>query len=269
VKVGFIVEGIENLKGWVPFAQKEGIDGVELFIWETLKGQKSLLTRVNDHRKMFQESGVELCAIGLWRINYLDKRPEVRQSNHEIFHQVIEYAASVGCSVVYTDTGELEHGNAEKNMAEFKSVFPSMNQFAKERGIQLGVYVGHPGNFINSRRILGWVYEQMPEVGFKLDPVGIIRNLKTDPCEVIKDYGDRIVHFHVKDILRMGGFEIEPPVGMGDLAWNKIMALLYHHGYQGYVCIEPHGPMWSRKERRAEHIILSKQYIEKFIVEEE
>ncbi len=151
-------------------------------------------------------------------------------------------------------------------MKEFKSIFSSMNQFATGKGIQLGIYVGHPGNFVHSKRVLGWIYEQMPEVGFKLDPVGIIRNLKADPYEIIKDYGDRIIHFHAKDILHMGGFEIEPPVGMGDLAWNKIIALLYHHNYQGYVCIEPHGPMWSKKEYQAKHIILSKQHLEQFVL---
>lgn len=277
MKIAFTLKGTENLEKWASFAHKQEIPGIEFLIERTIspasKEEKPLcieadfnIKMANEQRKILEKSKVELCAIGLFRINYLDPKPEVREFNHKMLQQVIEYAVSVGCPLVYTDTGELEPGNTERNLEEFKCVFPTMQELAKEKGIQLAIYVGHPGNFINSKRILGWIYKQMPQVRLKLDPVGIIRNLKADPYEVIKDYGDRIIHFHIKDMLRMNGFEIDLPVGMGDLRWNKIMSLLYYHNYQGYLSIEPHEPMWSKEEKRAEHIILSKKHIEQFLL---
>jgi len=277
MKIAFILKGTENLEKWASFAHKQEIPGIEFLIERTIspasKEEKPFsieadfnIKMANEQRKILEKSKVELCAIGLFRINYLDPKPEVREFNHKMLQQVIEYAVSVGCPLVYTDTGELEPGNTERNLEEFKCVFPTMQELAKGKGIQLAIYVGHPGNFINSKRILGWIYKQMPQVRLKLDPVGIIRNLKADPYEVIKDYGDRIIHFHIKDMLRMNGFEIDLPVGMGDLRWNKILSLLYYHNYQGYLSIEPHEPMWSKEEKRAEHIILSKKHIEQFLL---
>lgn len=54
--------------------------------------------------------------------------------------------------------------------------------------------------------------KEVPEFNIKLDPVGIMRNMKDDPYEIMKRYANRIAHFHAKDIFRYGdnGWEIEP-----------------------------------------------------------
>ena len=52
--------------------------------------------------------------------------------------------------------------------------------------------------------------KEVPEFNIKLDPVGIMRNMKDDPYEIMKRYANRIAHFHAKDIFRYGddGWEI-------------------------------------------------------------
>ena len=100
------------------------------------------------------------------------------------------------------------------------------------------------------------------------EDVGIMRNMKADPYEIIKEFGGKIVHFHAKDIFRYGddNFEIEPIVGMGDLRWNVMLGMLYHHGYDGYIVIEPHGPIWAKPENRWKAVVLGKRHIEQFMV---
>ena len=52
---------------------------------------------------------------------------------------------------------------------------------ADKKGIKLACYLGHGGNFVHSREILDKLLKEVPEFNIKLDPVGIMRNMKDDP----------------------------------------------------------------------------------------
>ena len=45
-----------------------------------------------------------------------------------------------------------------------------------------------------------------------------------------------------------------------------MIGMLYHHGYDGYIVIEPHGPIWSKPENRWKAIVLGSRHIEQFMV---
>lgn len=110
--------------------------------------------------------------------------------------------------------------------------------------------------------------KEVPEFNIKLDPVGIMRNMKDDPYEIMKRYANRIAHFHAKDIFRYGddGWEIEPIVGMGQLKWNVMLGMLWNVGYDGYIIIEPHGDVWAEPENRWKHIVLAKRHLEQYMI---
>lgn len=101
-----------------------------------------------------------------------------------------------------------------------------------------------------------------------IDAVGIMRNMKDDPYEIMKRYANRIAHFHAKDIFRYGddGWEIEPIVGMGQLKWNVMLGMLWNVGYDGYIIIEPHGDVWAEPENRWKHIVLAKRHLEQYMI---
>ena len=63
-----------------------------------------------------------------------------------------------------------------------------------------------------------------------------------------------------------GELASQPPIGMGDIQWGKIMAFLYEHGYDGYLSVEPHGPIWSRAPFRQKMLTLTKRYIGQFLL---
>ena len=62
------------------------------------------------------------------------------------------------------------------------------------------------------------------------------------------------------------GLASQPAAGMGDIAWGKVMAFLYEHGYDGYLSIEPHGPKWSRPPLRETMLLLTQRHIGQFLV---
>ena len=53
---------------------------------------------------------------------------------------------------------------------------------------------------------------------------------------------------------------------MGDIEWGKIMAFLYEGGYDGYLSIEPHGPIWGHPPLRRTMLLLSQRYIWQFLL---
>jgi sugar phosphate isomerase/epimerase len=63
-----------------------------------------------------------------------------------------------------------------------------------------------------------------------------------------------------------GQLVAQPAAGMGDIQWGKVMAFLYEHHYAGYLCFEPHGPLWSKPPLREQMLLLSKKYLEQFLL---
>ena len=63
-----------------------------------------------------------------------------------------------------------------------------------------------------------------------------------------------------------GELASQPAAGMGDIEWGKIMAFLYESNYDGYLIIEPHGPIWGRPPLREKMLLLSQRHIRQFIV---
>jgi sugar phosphate isomerase/epimerase len=83
---------------------------------------------------------------------------------------------------------------------------------------------------------------------------------------ILRDYGDRVFHVHIKEHLYMDGELVsQPAAGMGDIQWGKVMAFLYEHNYDGYLSIEPHGPIWSRPPMRKTMLLLTQRYMDQFL----
>ncbi len=246
----------------VAFAKANGFEGIEILYHRFDESERASAGKMKD---TLAANGLEACAFGLWRINYLDPDPDQREANLKQLRLCIDHAAEVGCEIVYTGTGVLKEGDDEANVAEYLKVFPALIDYAESKGVRLGHYFGHEGSMLRSMAVWEMVKDKVPSVGMKLDPMGLIRNLQEDPVEVLFRYGERLLHFHVKDRLDVGGTWIQPAVGQGDIPWGKVMAMLYHHGYDGWISVEPHGPLWGKPENRHTGILLAKKHIELFL----
>jgi sugar phosphate isomerase/epimerase len=100
----------------------------------------------------------------------------------------------------------------------------------------------------------------------KFDPANW-RHHGADYLAALRDHGDKVAYVHIKEHLYVGSdLASQPAAGMGDIQWGKVMAFLYERGYDGYLSIEPHGPIWSRGDMRRRMLLLSKRYISQFIL---
>ena len=74
-------------------------------------------------------------------------------------------------------------------------------------------------------------------------------------------------YVHIKEHMVKDGKVIsQPAAGMGDIEFPKVLAFLYEHGYEGWLSFEPHGNKWSKKPLREKMLLISKKYIEQFLV---
>ena len=124
----------------------------------------------------------------------------------------------------------------------------------------------HGNSFFESIEAYEKVWEHIPDVGIKLDPANI-QHHGDEYLPILRDHGDHVYHVHIKEHLYMDGKLVsQPAAGMGDIAWGKVMAFLYEHGYDGYLSIEPHGPIWSRGEMRHTMLLLTRKYMSQFLL---
>jgi sugar phosphate isomerase/epimerase len=263
MKLGFLIQSHENFEKWALFADGIGIPGIEI----DYMGSGPYEFDTENTNKAFANKQVKPCAIGLWHINTIAKDTDERKKADDIIVNFLKYTAGINCPIAFMGAGTYEEGSTDRNIDELSKQHVKYNKMANDLGLSLVYYLGHKGNFINSTEIIARVTTALPDMKIKIDPVGEERNCKADPYELISIYGARISHFHCKDVIRYkNNFEIEPPVGMGDIAWNRIIGMLYHHGYNGYLTIEPHGSLWGKPDAKAGHILLSKKHLEQFIL---
>ena len=248
----------------VRFAVDHGLDGIEILYHGGFDERER--DQAAQQRRTFEDNGLEACAFGLWRVNHLASDATERDANIGQLKLCIDHAAEVGCPIVYTGGGCVAEGDDDGNVVEFLRVFPPIVDYATARGVRLAFYFGHEGNMFRSLAVWEKVSDALPQVGMKLDPMGLIRNLEENPVEVLYRYGDRLFHFHVKDRLDVADTWIQPAVGQGDIPFGKLMAMLYHHGYEGHISVEPHGPLWAKADNRHTGILLAKKHIEQFLV---
>ncbi len=258
MKLAFIADLKSDLEMWAAFAKQHHIDGIELMIYEP---KAEDFDNAEEVRAIFERYEIEVAALGVWAVGLSDIN---EGADAEIIKTAMKFASDINAVNFFTGAGEPD---VEDKPGYLAAKYNAWKDLAESYQLVLSVYLGHKGSYITSEALLQQTYRMIPDIGLKLDPVGIIRNVKADPYDVLYRYGDKLTHFHVKGLTQLPAGELEPPPGMDTLEWGKFMSILYHHEYDEYVVIEPHGPFWaSPDEHRKKYIQLTQKYIKQFML---
>jgi sugar phosphate isomerase/epimerase len=221
---------------------------------------------VKKMRAILDAHGLEASMLGLWGWNHLSADASERQTCHGHLARAIEFAKILGAEVFTTGGGTIPDASREQNVEEFAKVFPPFVKQATDAQLKFAIYPVHGASFFDSLKAYELAWEKVPEIGIKFDPANI-HNHGDDEIEWVRTHGNRIYHVHIKEHLYHGGkLASQPAAGMGDVPCGKIMAFLYEHKYDGYLSMEPHGPIWGRPPLLHKMVLLSKRYIEQFLV---
>jgi sugar phosphate isomerase/epimerase len=265
MKLGFIGHNdLAGVEADARFAATHGFEGLEYNYWGEFRDLTA--ETVAAMRRTLDAHGVRASALGLWGWNHLAPDPAVRAEAHAMLGRAIDFAQALGAEVLITGGGVLTDDALEPNVAEFAKVFPPFLDRMAEAGLTPAMYAVHGNSFFDSIEAYRQVWERFPQVGIKFDPANWHHH-GDDYLAILRDHGDKIAYVHIKEHLYMDGeLAAQPAAGMGDIEWGKVFAFLYEHDYRGYLSFEPHGSKWAREPLRTKMLLLSRKYLDQFLL---
>lgn len=265
MELGFIGNNsLDGVEADAEFSAKHGFAALEYNYWANFKDLKP--ETVKQMREILDKHGIGVSSLGIWGWNHLASDAAEREEAHEMFNRAIGFAQTLGAHVFIAGGGEIPDAPLEKKVDEFAKVFPPFLDQIEKAGMKVAMYAVHGNSFFDSIEAYERVWEKFPQVGVKYDPANWAHH-GDDYLAMIRLHGDKITHFHIKEhVYDDGKLVSQPAAGMGDIHWGKVMAFLYEHGYDGYLSIEPHGPIWARGEMRHTMLLLTKKYMSQFLL---
>jgi sugar phosphate isomerase/epimerase len=255
------------------FAARERFATVEVMCWPAGKAERRFAgvthidvadmtpARAADIHALCQKHGVSLSGLGYYP-NPLDPDPEVSSRAVEHLRRVIEAAAILGLKNVNTFVGRDWHLSVDDNWPRFLSTWRPLIRHAEEHDVKIGIENcpmsftrdEWPGgkNLATSPVIWRRMFNDIPSEHFGLnyDPSHFVLQ-QMDPASPLREFQDRIFHFHAKDVkLRrdrlneVGVFAHplewhQPRIpGFGEMDWGRFLGCLMETRYRGPVCIE-------------------------------
>lgn len=243
------------------------------------KPMSEVLSIKEEMKAASERTGIEVGAVGRWASHIIDANGGVIEDEWNEVKSVIDFGAYLGakyylCSVAYVK--ELSY---YKNITAAIHVLNDIVAYAKERGMECAIVNCIMGdNYIRTPEQWKLVLDEVPGLGIKYDPSHSF--VHGGPHGAYMDegiqWGDRFTYCHVKGVIQRGesqepqhwkerefaathpelAEEIlkeqfgkndwydNPPAGLDCINWRAFFGILYKHGYDGYLSIEPHSRTW-------------------------
>lgn len=304
VKLGFVSAILADLsfEEVLDFASENGFSCVELMCWPKGKAERRYagvthidVTELDDSKVAYikdyaKQKNIEISGLGYYP-NPLDPDKEKREFYIEHIKKVIKACNKIGLKNMNTFIGKDKSKTIEENFKMFKEVWPAIVKFAEENNVNIGIENcpmfftkdEWPGgnNLASTPAIWKRMFEEIPAENFGLnyDPSHLLWQ-QIDYIKPVYEFKDRIFHVHIKDakvykdkLDQVGNqatpLEYHAPKlpGLGDVNWGKFISALTDIRYKGAACIEVEDRAFEDSlEDRKQSIILSKRYINQFVV---
>ncbi|MBD8067811.1 sugar phosphate isomerase/epimerase family protein [Bacillus sp. PS06] len=186
----------------------------------------------------FRDKNIQIAVLGCY-INMIHPDMDERRKALDRFKEHVRYARDFGCSIVGTETGNVnaEISYTEENFKEepFLEVVESVRELVQEAekfGVIVGVEAGvnHP---IYSSKVMRRLLDTIDSNNLQviLDPVNLLtaetyKNQDEIIQEAFELLGDRLAILHAKDFIIEDGKLKFAPVGKGLLNYDLVMKLL-------------------------------------------
>jgi len=276
MKAGFLTAPFlnESLEDTVNFAADAGFDCLEVVCCPGSKHvdpatlNDAQATRI---RKLFESKGMTVSSLAF----YADiVAPAGRAESGQTFRQVVDAAVKLGSGVVCTLAGMPVEGKTRFQTieADCKAVFPSLLEYAGEKGIKVALenwYATNIQNLAHFQRM----FEVVPHENFGLnfDPSHLVHQ-EIDYLKAVDHFRSRIFHTHAKDteihayqrqwvgVLGDGWWRYVIP-GFGVIDWGHYISHLRAAGYDGVLSIEHEDRTFSPREGMKKGLQHLRQFI--------
>lgn len=275
MKLGFVSAILPelDLEGVLKFAAAERFACVEAMCWPVGKAERkyagvthvdvTCLTQAgaDDINALCARHGVALSGLGYYP-NPLDPDPEVARGAVNHLKRLITAAPKLGLTNVNTFVGRDWTKSVDENWPRFLKTWKPLLALAEDHGVKIGIENcpmlftrdEWPGgkNLATSPVIWRRMFADLPSPSFGLnyDPSHFVLQ-HMDPASPLKEFQDRIFHFHAKDVKirrdrihEVGIFAHplewhQPRIpGYGEMDWGRFLSALMETRYRGPICIE-------------------------------
>lgn len=250
-----------------------GYDCVEVMCWPPGKAERryagvthldvTALTEasIREVRDLQQRHGVSISSLGYYP-NPLGGEAAGREVAVEHLHRLIDASARLGIHRVTTFVGRDKDRTVEDQWEDFLATWRPLVRHAEEKEVRIGIencpmrFTADewPGgnNLATNPAIWERMWQDIPSSawGLNYDPSHLVL-MQMDYTRPFRDYPDRMVHVHAKDLridreaLDRHGVFAHPGLwhtpklpGLGDVDWGRFFGHLSDCGYDGPVCVE-------------------------------
>ena len=257
-----IINGWED--GHFAAVKAKGLSAVEFCINGKINSAEVLAIK-EQIKASSEKYGVEVASIGRWGMDRLDCEGNIIPEAVQHDKNLIDLASFLGCPVFNAGCNRVEGMDYYDNCRAAVRYLGGLIDYAKDKNVKIAVYNCDWCNFIWCEKAWSFVLGQLPELGIKYDPSHCVHR-GGDPYKEVLDWGERIYHFHLKGTQMVAGESVDdPPAGLDDLNWRKMISLLYRANYDGALSIEPHSHHW-RGAKGQWGIDFTVNYMKQFIM---
>jgi sugar phosphate isomerase/epimerase len=275
MKLGFVSAILPDLDldHVLAFAAAERFACVEVMCWPVGKAERKYAgithidvegftgARAEAVHALCAKHGVSITALGYYP-NPLDPNPEVSAVAVAHLKKVIKAAAVLGLKNVNTFVGRDWTKSVDDNWPRFLKTWRPLIRFAEDHGIKIGIENcpmsftrdEWPGgkNLLTTPVIWRRAFSDIASdhFGLNYDPSHFVLQ-QMDPASPLREFQDKIFHFHAKDVKlrrdRMNEVGVfahpldwhQPRIpGYGEMDWGRFLGALMETNYRGPVCIE-------------------------------
>lgn len=215
----------------------------------TRNGEKMSFGLAHHSKMILNQKGINVAILGCY-VNIIHPDKQTREEAIQLFQQYLSYAKVMGCPLVATETGSIDnvYSPHQENWTDtvFELTIKQIKQLtnvAEKLGMFVGIEPGvnHPiHDVISTKKLIGKV--NSPNLKIVFDPTNMILNPLDSETEIvnegIKEFGDEIYAFHIKDYDFKDGEKVIVPFGTGLAPMKKIAQIIKNFKTRPYVLME-------------------------------
>jgi inosose dehydratase len=217
-----------RVPGDMPRALREiaaaGYAGVELF-------EGNVLELGDELRGLLDETGLELVGVYTGAGFVFD---EIRGEELHRIAASADAAARAGASQLVVGGGSPRTGGPRPgDLDHLVGGVDAVTDLAADRGLT-ACFHPHLGTIVEAPNAVDAVLSRS-RIGFCPDTAHLAAG-GGDPADLVRRYGDRVRHVHLKDLDRVSG--TFRPLGTGDLDLDDVLAAVHEIGYDDWLVVE-------------------------------
>ncbi|HBN82857.1 MAG TPA: hypothetical protein DDZ89_03340 [Clostridiales bacterium] len=224
-------------------AHDKGLEFLEFCI--NVGRDVNLFTSKTEQLKEFLiKYDLKVGSVGRWGTERLNAKGKPNEDALKDDKALIKWCNEIGCGVFVTGCNYVEELSLYENCTAAIGYFEELIRYGKENNVKIAVYNCNWNNFVHSDPIWDIILGYLKDLYIKYDPSHCVY-AGGDYLAEAKKWGKRFAHVHIKGALTVDEERFDdPPAGLDEIKWGSFMSILYAHGYDGNLSIEPHSATW-------------------------